>query len=133
MFYTIFKDKNDAFTTQNLNNICASVSHAITEVLITKLERAMQTHSIPRAVLAGGVSANSMLREKVAAMAGKNNFTIYKPSLSYCTDNAAMIAATAKVMLENEPTIKTSATIRGRFWNSSIFCSTYLRLREIII
>ena len=65
----------------------------------------MQTHSIPRAVLAGGVSANSMLREKVATMAGKNNFTIYRPSLSYCTDNAAMIAATARVLLQNEPNI----------------------------
>lgn len=109
------QSKNDAFIKQNLNNICASVSHAITEVLITKLERAMQTHSIPRAVLAGGVSANSMLREKVAEMAGKNNFTIYKPSLSYCTDNAAMIAATARVMLQKEPSISRQQQLEEGF------------------
>ena len=75
----------------------------------------MQTHSIPRAVLAGGVSANSMLREKVAAMAGKNNFTIYKPSLSYCTDNAAMIAATARVMLQKEPSISRQQQLEEGF------------------
>lgn len=97
------QDKDEAFITQHLNDICASVSHAITEVLVAKLERAMQLHSIPRAVLAGGVSANSMLRIKVAAMAEENDFTIHKPALAYCTDNAAMIAATAKVLLENEP------------------------------
>lgn len=99
------QDQDKAFITQHLNDICASVSHAITEVLVAKLERAMQLHCIPRAVLAGGVSANSMLRMKVAAMAEKNNFTILEPALAYCTDNAAMIAATARVMLEHEPIV----------------------------
>tara|TARA_B100000575_G_scaffold292743_1_gene301960 strand:- start:981 stop:1994 length:1014 start_codon:yes stop_codon:yes gene_type:complete len=109
------QNKNNAFITQYLNNICASVSHAITEVLVTKLERAMQAHSIPRAVLAGGVSANSMLRKKAAAMAEKNNFTIYKPSFSYCTDNAAMIAATAKVMLQNKSSISHNQRLKEGF------------------
>jgi N6-L-threonylcarbamoyladenine synthase len=63
------QDQDDAFISDHFNDICASVSHAITEVLVAKLERAMQVYSIPRAVLAGGVSANSMLRQKVAIMA----------------------------------------------------------------
>ena len=109
------QNKKNALITQYLNDICASVSHAITEVLVTKLERAMQAHSIPRAVLAGGVSANTMLREKAAEMAEKNKFTIYKPSFSYCTDNAAMIAATARIMLQNEPSISHMQRLKEGF------------------
>jgi len=44
-----------------------------------------------------------MLRQKVAIMAEKNGFIIHQPALAYCTDNAAMIAATARVMLQNKP------------------------------
>jgi N6-L-threonylcarbamoyladenine synthase len=106
------QDQNDAFISDHLNDICASVSHAITEVLVAKLERAMHVYSIPRAVLAGGVSANSMLREKVAIMAEKNGFIIHQPALAYCTDNAAMIAATARVMLQNEPSIALEQRLR---------------------
>ena len=64
------QSKNDAFTAQNLNNICASVSHAITGTdYKTRAGYADTFH--PSSSLAGGVSANSMLREKIAAMAEK--------------------------------------------------------------
>ena len=106
------QDQDDAFISDHFNDICASVSHAITEVLVAKLERAMQVYSIPHAVLAGGVSANSMLREKVAIMAEENGFIIHQPAVAYCTDNAAMIAATAKVMLENEASIDLEQRLR---------------------
>ena len=106
------QDQDDAFISDYFNDICASVSHAITEVLVAKLERAMQVYSIPRAVLAGGVSANSMLREKVAIMAEENGFIIHQPAVAYCTDNAAMIAATAKVMLENEASMDLEQRLR---------------------
>jgi N6-L-threonylcarbamoyladenine synthase len=106
------QDQDDAFISDHFNDICASVSHAITEVLVAKLERAMQVYSIPRAVLAGGVSANSMLREKVAIMAEENGFIIHQPAVAYCTDNAAMIAATAKVMLENEASMDLEQRLR---------------------
>jgi len=106
------QDQDDAFISNHFNDICASVSHAITEVLVAKLERAMQVYSIPRAVLAGGVSANSMLREKVAIMAKKNGFIIHQPALAYCADNAAMIAATARIMLQNELSIGLEQRLR---------------------
>ena len=106
------QDHDDAFIADHFNDICASVSHAITEVLVAKLEHAMQVYSIPRAVLAGGVSANSMLRAKITIMAEKNGFIIHQPALAYCTDNAAMIAATARVMLQNEPSVGIAQRLR---------------------
>jgi N6-L-threonylcarbamoyladenine synthase len=48
-------------------------------------------------VLAGGVSANSMLRVKSEQMAKEMNIQLYSPKISYCTDNAAMIAITGKM------------------------------------
>ena len=46
-------------------------------------------------VLAGGVSANSYLRELLQKEAKKNNFKVYMPELKYCTDNAAMVGVAA--------------------------------------
>jgi N6-L-threonylcarbamoyladenine synthase len=48
-------------------------------------------------LLAGGVSANSMLREKSQNMANDMGIQLYSPKISYCTDNAAMIAITGKM------------------------------------
>ena len=85
-------DKREQFLERHLADISASVSHAITEVLVVKLRRALRNYDINTAVLAGGVAANSMLREKIKQMAKEASVTVYIPDLAYCTDNAAMIA-----------------------------------------
>lgn len=85
---------------EHLDDICASVSRAITEVLVTKLERAVKKKRVKTVVIAGGVSANSMLREKAEAMAQKRNLKLHIPKLTYCTDNAAMIAVTGYMKAE---------------------------------
>ena len=51
-----------------------------------------QSYNIKKAVLAGGVSANSMLREEMTKMCKKNGIELFIPPLELCTDNAAMIA-----------------------------------------
>jgi N6-L-threonylcarbamoyladenine synthase len=51
-------------------------------------------------VLAGGVSANSMLRERAEKMSNELGIHLYSPKISYCTDNAAMIAITGKMKAE---------------------------------
>ncbi|SMO77999.1 tRNA (adenosine(37)-N6)-threonylcarbamoyltransferase complex transferase subunit TsaD [Gracilimonas mengyeensis] len=91
------EDKNDEWIQEHLNDICASVSYAIAEVLVKKLKRAAQQTSVKSIVLAGGVSANSMLREKAEGMAAKLGIPLYSPKISYCTDNAAMISITGKL------------------------------------
>jgi N6-L-threonylcarbamoyladenine synthase len=90
----------DAYLNDHLNDLCASVSHAITEVLIKKLKRAVDRHPVKTVVLAGGVSANSMLRKKAAGLAKRMGITLHIPKMAYCTDNAAMIAVTGYIKAE---------------------------------
>ena len=88
------QEKGDAFVQENLNDICASVSAAITDVLTIKLEKALKKRPVKHIMLAGGVSANSMLRDKVSKLAKKKGLNLMIPTIEYCTDNAAMIAIT---------------------------------------
>lgn len=90
------QDKEKEWIQEHLNDICASVSFAIAEVLVKKLKRAIKQTGVKTVLLAGGVSANSMLREKSVKMAEEMDVQLYSPKISYCTDNAAMIAITGK-------------------------------------
>src|SRR6056297_403219 len=92
LYYT--QEKGDNFVQNHLNDICASVSAAITDVLVAKLKRAVKKNGAKHVMLAGGVSANSMLRKKMSDFAGSQNLNLMIPALQYCTDNAAMIAMT---------------------------------------
>ncbi|MEX0719315.1 MAG: tRNA (adenosine(37)-N6)-threonylcarbamoyltransferase complex transferase subunit TsaD [Balneolaceae bacterium] len=94
------QDQDEQWIQKNLNNISASVSFAITEVLVKKLKKAVQQTGVKTILLAGGVSANSMLRAKTGEMANEMRLKLYIPKLSYCTDNAAMIAITGKMKAE---------------------------------
>ena len=94
------RDKEEGFVKENLNDICASVSDAITDVLAFKLKRAAEKTGVKTVLLAGGVSANSMLREKTKKVADKLGIELLIPQLEYCTDNAAMIAITGYMKFE---------------------------------
>lgn len=73
-------------------DICASFQEAVVDVLRAKALRALQETGINRLVLAGGVSANTRLRSVLSSEAAYHGFDLYYPSLSLCSDNAAMIA-----------------------------------------
>ena len=75
-------------------DIAASFQEAVVDMLITPTIRAALAQSVNRIVLAGGVAANSRLREKMRERAEAENLTVYFPSPKFCTDNAAMIALT---------------------------------------
>ncbi len=94
------QDKEENWIQENLSNLSASISEAITGVLIKKLERAVKQTGVRSIALAGGVSANSMLREKAQRLAEKLGLKLHVPHISYCTDNAAMIAITGKMKAE---------------------------------
>ena len=83
---------NPNFIEQNLNDICASVEKRIATILLNKLAKAAQAYDIKDIALAGGVSANTGLRQGLLAMGEKNNWRCFIPKMEYCTDNAAMIA-----------------------------------------
>jgi N6-L-threonylcarbamoyladenine synthase len=74
-----------------LADLCASFQEAIVDVLLDRLARACERHGLKRAVLTGGVSANSRLRARAQEWALANGVQLVVPPLRYCTDNAAMI------------------------------------------
>jgi len=86
--------ENPNFISENLHDICASVQARIVSILIHKLSKAAQETGIREVALAGGVSANSALREALVQEGLKKGWNTYIPKFEYCTDNAAMIGIT---------------------------------------
>ena len=83
---------NPNFVAENLADICASIQQRIVSILINKLKKATIDHGITRISVAGGVSANSGLRNAIENLAKENNWEFYLPAFQYCTDNAGMVA-----------------------------------------
>ncbi|RYU87284.1 tRNA (adenosine(37)-N6)-threonylcarbamoyltransferase complex transferase subunit TsaD [Mucilaginibacter terrigena] len=83
---------NPNFIQENLSDICASVEKRIATILLNKLKRAAAEYNIKDIALAGGVSANTGLREGLTKMGADNGWNVFIPKFEYCTDNAAMIA-----------------------------------------
>ncbi|MGN6396004.1 MAG: tRNA (adenosine(37)-N6)-threonylcarbamoyltransferase complex transferase subunit TsaD [Mucilaginibacter sp.] len=83
---------NPDFIQQNINDICASVEKRIATILLHKLEKAADAYGIKDVALAGGVSANTGLRQGLLALGEKKGWRCFIPAMQYCTDNAAMIA-----------------------------------------
>lgn len=84
--------EDPSFPENNLEDLCASLQHAIIEVLTKKLLKAARETGISQIAVAGGVSANSGLRDSVINLGLKHNWQVFIPELQYATDNAAMIA-----------------------------------------
>lgn len=85
--------KNDPdFIQKHLADICASVQQRIVTILLSKLRKAARKTGIREIAIAGGVSANSGLRNALEKMGKKEGWNTYIPRMEYCTDNAAMIA-----------------------------------------
>ena len=78
-----------------VKDICRSFEEAVTDVVVINSEKAINEFKVDKFALAGGVAANSMLREKLANMCDKNDVKFYKPEIILCTDNAAMIGCAA--------------------------------------
>lgn len=85
------KKENAHFVEENLNDLCASVQSTIVSVLMHKLEKAIEHYDIRDVALAGGVSANSVVRSALKTRAAEKGWRTYIPPIEYCTDNAAMI------------------------------------------
>jgi N6-L-threonylcarbamoyladenine synthase len=90
-----FLQKQEAgFIENNLNDLCASIQHTICNILIKKMKKAIAQTGIKQLCLAGGVSANSGLRNAFEKMGEELHCKTFVPKFEYCTDNAAMIAIT---------------------------------------
>lgn len=84
--------KDPQFIEKEINHLCASIQYSIVSILMDKLKLAAKETGINRIAIAGGVSANSGLREALSSEAQKSNWELFLPPLAYTTDNGAMIA-----------------------------------------
>lgn len=74
-------------------DLCMSFEKAVTEVLIENVTKAIQQTKLDKVVLAGGVSANTHIRNEFQKLGKSLNIRVYEPDLKLCTDNAAMIGS----------------------------------------
>ncbi len=79
----------------NRADVAASFQEAVIDVLVTKTMLAAQDYHMEKVAIAGGVAANSSLREAMSAACAENGLIFYHPSPIFCTDNAAMVGAAA--------------------------------------
>jgi N6-L-threonylcarbamoyladenine synthase len=79
---------------KRLADIAASFQEAVVDMLVNPAIKAALAHEVNRIVLAGGVAANSRLREKLKQRADEEGLEVFFPAPKFCTDNAAMIALT---------------------------------------
>ncbi len=84
--------ENPDFIEQNKCDLCASLLHTVVDILVDKLIRAAREYGIKDIAIGGGVSANSVLRNRIAAEGAKRGWRTFIPQLRFTTDNAAMIA-----------------------------------------
>lgn len=76
----------------NNNNLASSFQEVVIKSLTSKTLRAMKQYDVNNLILAGGVAANSGLRDEFSKLGEKNNFNFSYPSIVNCTDNAVMVA-----------------------------------------
>ncbi len=111
--------KNPDFVHENLTDLAASVQHAIVESLLIKVEAALVKTGLSQLALAGGVSANSGLRESAEKLTNRLGVKLYATPIKLATDNAGMIAAAASfAYAENrfaEDDLAPSARLAMRF------------------
>lgn len=99
VLYEIKRLKNAGIEELPFKDLAASAQEAMIDVLLHKTTKAAKDFGIKNIVLAGGVAANSRLREKLAEYTLEFNFFI--PPLEFCSDNAAMIARAGMALLED--------------------------------
>lgn len=94
LLYFIQKNGDD-FVKENMADIAASYQHTLLKMLFKNLKKAANAYQIKEIAIAGGVSANSGLRNQLEVIGKQLGWQVYIPEFQYCTDNAAMVAIAA--------------------------------------
>ena len=84
--------ENPNFIEENKADLCASLQKTIIDILINKLKRAAKDLKLKEIAVAGGVSANSGLRDALLDLGRRHHWKVHIPPFAYTTDNAAMVA-----------------------------------------
>ncbi|MBR3705391.1 MAG: tRNA (adenosine(37)-N6)-threonylcarbamoyltransferase complex transferase subunit TsaD [Firmicutes bacterium] len=88
----------------NRADVAASFQEAVMDVITEKAVEAVKASGMKKLALAGGVAANSRLREKLADLCEKEGIQLYRPHPALCTDNGAMVACAAYYKYKNGET-----------------------------
>lgn len=107
--------ENPAFVQDNMMDLCASIQRTIIEILMDKLEKAVIKTGIKQIAVAGGVSANSGLRNALMERSEKYKWETFLPEFKFTTDNAAMIAITGYYKYLNKEFASQDITPLARF------------------
>lgn len=86
----------------NKNDLCASFQLAVCDIIAQRVILAAKKFNQNKIVVAGGVSANSAIRQRLEKESEKNGFSLFLPELSLCGDNAAMVASQAYYEFQNQ-------------------------------
>jgi N6-L-threonylcarbamoyladenine synthase len=111
--------KHPGFIENNKADLAAAVQYTIIEILTEKLIKASETTGIREIAIAGGVSANSGLRNKMLALSESQGWNVFLPEFQYSTDNAAMIAIAGYYKYLNNDFCELSVTPYSRSRQSS--------------
>jgi len=105
------------FVSRNINDLCASFQHTLIEILMDKLLLAVKITGIKEVAIAGGVSANSGLRERILSEGRSRGWNTYVPEFKFTTDNAAMIAITGYYKFKSGQTCDLDVTPVSRIFD----------------
>lgn len=89
--------KNEEFKVEDL---AASFQTGVVEMLVDKTVKAAEKKQVKSIIIAGGVAANSLLREEMEKAAAQKGIKVYYPAMKYCTDNGAMVGVAAYYKLK---------------------------------
>ena len=106
--------KNPDFIKDNLYDLCASIQHTIISILLEKIDNAVKKTGIKQIAIAGGVSANSGLRNALLEREKTHKWCVFTPKFEYCTDNAAMIAISGYYKFQDEQFANSSVSANAR-------------------
>jgi len=105
---------NDQFIEENKADICASYQHTIIKTLFKKLVKATRDYNIKDVAIAGGVSANSLLRSELKRIGTQEGWQTFIPPFEYTTDNAGMIAIAGHYKYKNKEFVGQDITPNAR-------------------
>ena len=106
VLYTVQKIPN--MTEEIKSDIAASFQQAISDVLVAKIKKSIETTGRKEVIIAGGVAANKFLRSDFKKLEESHNIKVYYPDLKYCGDNAAMIAFVGSMMRSSIENVRSS-------------------------
>lgn len=118
LYFVDKQSKNDPdFVKNNMTDICASIQHTIVQILMNRLKKAVKTTDIKNVAIAGGVSANSGIRQALKNTEVQYSWKTYIPKFEYTTDNAAMIgiAGYYKYLAEDFSDLSVTPKARMKF------------------